>query len=530
MPHARTLISASSSRGDGTGTSSTTSGRFLIGRGARKRQAFIAGQDSAILAAGRAGGAGGKVAGMVRMPRVWLWLIAAATLLSFDLGGMALLDPDEGRYAATSREMRQSGDPIIPRFNGEPRLNKPPLIHWLQAVSFGALGVTEWAARFPSLAAAIATLALVAWWARSRPRPSAAGSAVAALAGCLLFFACARLAIIDMTLTLGLTAALLAWHESTRARTPRARRALAWAAALSCGLAVLAKGPVGFLLPAAVIGATAVLARDGRMIAWRGATTAAAGIGLVTGPWLFCLVSRTGVHDVIDLLVRETYDRTIRGLDHPRPFYYFLLTGWVTLLPWSLAAPWLLSRSWKEFRAGGDDAGFLIVWFTVVLVFFSLPADKNDAYILPAAVPLALIVARGMRPTLVAGIAAATALALVICVAFASGPLSTARSLKQLCVGAELAARPDLVVIGYKLHRPSLVFYSGRRVRWVSTGSELRRVISAAPREATIAVVMEERRHERLSPGLASTMSEFGIAGVGSGCVALVRDGSGPSP
>ncbi len=476
--------------------------------------------------AGRAGGAGGKVAGMAPTSRVWLWLIAVAALLSFDLGGIALLDPDEARYAAASREMIEGGDLIIPRFNGEPRLNKPPLIHWLQAASFGALGVTESAARLPSLAAALATLALAARWARSRIRPSAAGPAVAALAGCLLFFSCARLAIIDMTLTFWITAALLAWHEAARARSPRARRVLAWAAALSCGLAVLAKGPVGVLLPASVIGATAVLVRVPRMVSWRGATTAAAGIALVTTPWLSCLVSRIGVHGVIDLLVRETYDRAVWGLDHPRPIYYFLLAGWVTLLPWSLAAPWLLYRSWKEFRAGDDAAGFLIGWFTVVLVFFSLPAGKNDAYILPAAVPLALIVARRLRPAVVAGIAAATALALVVCVVLASGPLSTARSLRQLCVTAELAARPDLVVIGYKLHRPSLVYYSGRHVRWVASGGELRRLIAATPRDATVAVVMEVRRHARLGPGLADALSEFRIAGGQPGLVALVRDGS----
>src|SRR5574342_754431 len=126
--------------------------------------------------------------GRPRASASWPWLLAAALLLSFLPGRMALLDPDEGRYAAAAREMAATGDLIVPRFNGEPRLNKPPLIYWLQAGSFSILGARETAARMPSLLAALATLGLVVWFGGGRLGAGTGGPAAAALATTLLFF------------------------------------------------------------------------------------------------------------------------------------------------------------------------------------------------------------------------------------------------------------------------------------------------------------------------------------------------------
>ena len=47
---------------------------------------------------------------------------AAALLLLVRLGVAPLIDPDESRFARTSVEMMESGDLVLPRFGGEPRL------------------------------------------------------------------------------------------------------------------------------------------------------------------------------------------------------------------------------------------------------------------------------------------------------------------------------------------------------------------------------------------------------------------------
>src|SRR2546428_13485046 len=62
-------------------------------------------------------------------------------------GSMPLTDPDEGRYAEIAREMVASGDYVVPHLFSIPYLEKPPLLYWLTALSFRALGENEIAAR-----------------------------------------------------------------------------------------------------------------------------------------------------------------------------------------------------------------------------------------------------------------------------------------------------------------------------------------------------------------------------------------------
>ena len=66
--------------------------------------------------------------------RAWFWLAlaAAALLLLINTGGVPLFDPDEARFARTSVEMIRTGDIVVPRFEGQPRIVKPPLMHWLK--------------------------------------------------------------------------------------------------------------------------------------------------------------------------------------------------------------------------------------------------------------------------------------------------------------------------------------------------------------------------------------------------------------
>src|SRR6266481_4667601 len=78
-----------------------------------------------------------------------------------------LIDRDEPRFAEASREMIERGDYIVPRFNNQLRLDKPPLAYWAQVASFSIFGQNDFAARFPSaVAAALVAMAIFAWGAR----------------------------------------------------------------------------------------------------------------------------------------------------------------------------------------------------------------------------------------------------------------------------------------------------------------------------------------------------------------------------
>src|SRR5262249_16793810 len=69
--------------------------------------------------------------------------------------------PDESRFARTSVEMTRAHDYVVPVFEGAPRLQKPPLLHWIQISLFRLAGPTELAARLPAAVSALVTLLLV---------------------------------------------------------------------------------------------------------------------------------------------------------------------------------------------------------------------------------------------------------------------------------------------------------------------------------------------------------------------------------
>jgi len=109
------------------------------------------------------------------MPRRFLDSAAAPLALVFFclilhvIGTWAqpLINRDEPRFAEASREMRERGDYVVPYFNNQLRLDKPPLIYWCQAGSYWVFGENEFAARLPSaLASALTALVVFGFGSR----------------------------------------------------------------------------------------------------------------------------------------------------------------------------------------------------------------------------------------------------------------------------------------------------------------------------------------------------------------------------
>ena len=93
--------------------------------------------------------------------------LGLAMVLCFaGIGTHALWSPDEPTGAAVGRAMLESGDLIVPRLNGVPFLEKPPLYWWAQVAVFRLFGVSDTTARVPS--ALFGGLALLTAWALGR--------------------------------------------------------------------------------------------------------------------------------------------------------------------------------------------------------------------------------------------------------------------------------------------------------------------------------------------------------------------------
>ena len=345
-------------------------------------------------------------------PRLRAWLpeaclaLAALVVLTVGLASVPLLDPDEPRYADASRGMLETGDLIVPRFNGHERINKPVLFYWLQAAAMTTIGPAEAAARAPSVAAALLVLAAVYLFARRESGRQCALRASAILLTCPLFAVVGKTGITDMLLCLFVLLALVFWYRSYRGRgNPR----LQWiAASLSFGLAFLAKGPVGLLLPAAIIALFLALRGDWSAFRLRGTLLGALLAAGVFTPWALLLVHRLGsapgsalldtmergAKRVLDLLTVETIERSLHGLDHPEPIFYLAAASFIVFFPWAFFFPFALARLLPELRRREPGILFLVTWSLAVLLIFSILRGKLVTYILPMAPPLAMILGR----------------------------------------------------------------------------------------------------------------------------------------
>ncbi|RMF40607.1 MAG: glycosyltransferase family 39 protein [Planctomycetota bacterium] len=184
----------------------------------------------------------------------------------FQLGDAALWDRDEPRNAGAAREMLLRGDWIVPTFNGQLRDHKPVLLYWGQMAAYRMFGVSEWTARLPSALCALLTVFAVAILAsrltgRTRGISQEGYWAAASLATCALFVMAGRAATPDACLiafsTLGIAGLVLASIDPSPPYASGRVRPARWLPAivgyLMLGLAGLAKGPVGIILPLAVV-------------------------------------------------------------------------------------------------------------------------------------------------------------------------------------------------------------------------------------------------------------------------------------
>jgi 4-amino-4-deoxy-L-arabinose transferase-like glycosyltransferase len=173
-----------------------------------------------------------------------------------------IYDELPGQYAAPARAMVESGDWLIPHLNGVPRLQKPPLVYWLTALSLATLGLHEFAARLPT-ALALLALTLVTYAVGVRLYGPARATVAAAILGSALgTVALGKLIMPEPFLALGIALTLLAALRAADDPARGGRWALAaWGAA---ALATLSKGPHGLLLPGTILAAAALVSREAR--------------------------------------------------------------------------------------------------------------------------------------------------------------------------------------------------------------------------------------------------------------------------
>ena len=403
--------------------------------------------------------------------------------------------------------MIQRADYVVPYFNNQLRLDKPPLAYWAQVASYRIFGESDFSARFPSaIAAALIALVIFVWGCRI-------GAASVGWWAAIIFtfslqtFVHAKAAVADMWLVLFMTLAHWSGYELLQRPTLNAQRSTANQGAarpavapyhqtrwwltfyFSLAFGFLAKGPIAWL-PLLTVGVTIILARDWQLARHlkflRGILLMLAVVAL----WGIPALIRTHGEFFAIGIGRHVISRSLATMEgHGAssfgiyllllPFYF--VTIFVTFFPWSIKLPWLIRQLWRQKKAGITDPGYsrnqldnyLLTGIAIIFVIFTLVATKLPHYTLPAFPLLALLLARHWQgATAITNhgslfrIVAITSACLWIAIALIIPP-AVARFFPayQLFRESRAHLQPNMQFASVEFEEPSVVWYFRSRVQ-----------------------------------------------------------------
>jgi 4-amino-4-deoxy-L-arabinose transferase-like glycosyltransferase len=349
----------------------------------------------------------------------WMLGVAAlmGTVLWFALlAERPLFDPDEGRYAEIPREMLSGGDWVIPHLNALVYLEKPPLQYWLTALTFRAVGENEFTARLCTGLAGYLSLATLFWVGRKLWGFEAGVRALLFTSASTLFVLLGHQLTLDMLLSFCLTAALGSFlmAQSRRDQAWRAWMLGCWAA---MALAVLTKGLIGVLIPAATLCVYVAWQRDWMLLRRLNLRWGLPLFAAIAVPW-FVLAARANPQFLRFFFVREHFQRFLTPIEHrTQPWWFFGPVLVVGIIPWLPQAARALVATFAERAPRGEfhAARLLWIWSVFVLIFFSCSDSKLIPYILPAVPALALLCASREAGDSRGSLLGGAALSLVFC-------------------------------------------------------------------------------------------------------------------
>ncbi|MEZ4484648.1 MAG: glycosyltransferase family 39 protein [Syntrophotaleaceae bacterium] len=306
-----------------------------------------------------------------RLFRRFFWIVFVGSLLTYFWGiwSVPLLTHNEGRRLVVLREMLASHSWLVPTKNGEIYLQKPPLFYW-----FGGLFATlahssaEWVLRFPSaLSALLATWLLFFRMKRHIGRWAALLGAVT-LVTSYFFTGKARLAELNMLLTLCVFASVLFFFEYAEGA---GRKHLYLAYGL-LGLGFLTKGPVAllFFLPGILL--YGLLQKDLRvlkgLVDWRGWLLFA----VIAFPWYLAVQARLQGAPLLSVIQGQVSGKVVETARKGEPFYYYLRDLLGAFAPWMLVFLYRPVRMLKHLAASRPGLFFGLATLTPLIIFSPL--------------------------------------------------------------------------------------------------------------------------------------------------------------
>lgn len=304
--------------------------------------------------------------------------------------------PDGGRYAEIAREMITMGDYITPHINGIKYFEKPPLFYWLLSLSMKMGGVNLSSVNsVNSILGILGCLITYLFTMRLFDRKTALLAAFI-LGTNLLYFAMLNIVNLDLSLTVFLTTSILAIFLALKTQSPREQFFYYMLASIAGALATLTKGPIGIILPAAIIFIWICVFNAWQKINKIYMLIATIVFLVITLPWHILVQMKNPEFFHFYIVDQHLLRYATKSIGHVEPIWFFipfLIAGffpWTFFLPQTILAS--IPKSWST-RFSFQNEIFLLIWAGFIFTFFSFSQSKLISYILPIFPALSILTA-----------------------------------------------------------------------------------------------------------------------------------------
>jgi hypothetical protein len=324
--------------------------------------------------------------------------LLAALLYLPGIATVPPVDRDEARFMQAAKQMVESADYGVIRFQDQPRDKKPPGAYWLQALSLAAFSpdtlTRTWPYRLPSVLGVGLAVLMTAFAASRTFGPATGLFAGAILATSLLVVVEAHLAKAD-ALLLGCSAACFAGLLAayTQPRPPGVLIAGFWTA---LGAGVLIKGPISVAIVVLAVGALGVIDRNLR---WFGKLSPARGVMAsmaIASVWVWVSGWTEVARFSGSAISQDLLPKILGGVEsHGAPPGAHLLASLATLWPWTFLLPLAAVVAWRERR--DPIVKLCVAWAVPFWILLELTPTKLPHYVLPLLPAVATLMGHALR-------------------------------------------------------------------------------------------------------------------------------------
>ncbi|MEG5140439.1 glycosyltransferase family 39 protein [Microcoleus sp. A6-C6] len=176
-------------------------------------------------------------------------------------------------------------------------------------------------------------------------------------------------------------------------------------------LAILAKGPVGIVIPALIIGSFGLYLGNFRQL-WREMRPVSGIliILLIAVPWFVLVILANGQTYIDSFFGYHNFQRFTEVVNkHSAPWYFYFFVVLLGFAPWSIYLPVAIARTrfwqrsyWRRQPRSAQLSLFALFWFGCIFGFFTIAVTKLPSYVLPL-LPAAAILVTLLWSDIIAG-------------------------------------------------------------------------------------------------------------------------------